>query len=46
MAKTKKRPNAYQPERYNKHTLHDDREYGFFWYEWLWRILRPVLVLQ
>ncbi|MBQ4088746.1 MAG: endolytic transglycosylase MltG [Clostridia bacterium] len=46
MAKTKRRPNAYQPERYNKHTLHDDREYGFFWYEWLWRILRPVLVFM
>lgn len=46
MAKTRKRPNVYRPERYNKRTLHDEREYGFFWYEWLWKIFRPVLVFM
>jgi len=46
MAKTRKRPNVYRPERYNKRTLHDEREYGFFWYEWLWKILRPVMVFM
>ena len=36
----------YRPESYNKKTLHSDREYGFFWYEWLWKVLRPVLVFM
>lgn len=44
MAKKTKRRSMYQPESYSKRTLHDDREYGFFWYEWLWKILRPVVV--
>ncbi len=26
---------------YNQKTLHRDREYGFFWYSWLWHLLRP-----
>lgn len=29
---------------YNQRTLHRDREYGFYWYSWLWHLLRPVLV--
>ena len=39
-------PSRYKPvhERYNAKTLHEDREYGFFWYSWLWRVLRPVLI--
>lgn len=40
----RKRPSAYRPERYSKRTLHDEREYGFYWYEWLWKLLRPVVV--
>lgn len=44
MPKRNVRPNAYKPERYNVKTLHEEREYGFFWYEWLWKILRPVLI--
>lgn len=43
MAK-KKRRGAYSHDRYNIKTLHEDREYGFFWYEWLWKVLRPVTV--
>lgn len=33
-----------QTERYNIKTLHEDREYGLYWYAWLWKILRPVLI--
>ena len=29
---------------YNQKTLRRDREYGFFWYSWLWQLLRPVMV--
>ena len=24
--------------------LHERRKYGFFWYDWIWKVLRPVLV--
>ncbi len=34
-----------QEKRYTEKTLHEDRQYGLFWYAWLWKILRPVLVL-
>lgn len=44
MPKKKRRPSAYRPERYNVKTLHEEREYGFFWYEWLWKLMRPVLI--
>ena len=30
---------------YDHHTLHEERSYGIFWYDWIWRLLRPVLVL-
>lgn len=30
--------------RYNQRTLHEDREYGFYWYAWLWGLLRTPLV--
>ena len=36
--------HAVHTERYNIKTLHEDREYGLFWYAWLWKILRPVLI--
>ena len=39
MAKKKKR-SGHLTER----ELHERRLYGFFWYDWLWRILRPALV--
>lgn len=29
---------------YNQRTLHKEREYGFYWYSWLWKIIRPVLI--
>ena len=40
MAKKKKRGAGRITER----ELHERRRYGFFWYDWLWRIIRPVLV--
>lgn len=49
---TKKKKHAKRPadrrlqeKRYTEKTLREDREYGLFWYAWLWRIMRPVLVL-
>ena len=41
MAKKKKRKARELTER----ELHERRRYGFFWYDWIWRLLRPVLVL-
>ena len=31
-------------KRYDAKSLHEERKYGFFWYDWLWRALRPALV--
>ena len=43
--KKKRKPRqAIETERYSIKTLHEDREYGLFWYSWLWKILRPVLI--
>ena len=39
MAKKKKRSGDL-----TERELHERRRYGFFWYDWLWRILRPALV--
>ncbi len=32
------------PRDYDHQTLHDERSYGFFWYDWIWRLLRPILI--
>ena len=40
MAKKKKRPLRDAEER----ELIESRRYGFFWYDWIWRVLRPILV--
>ena len=40
MAKKKKRVSRELDER----ELHERRRYGFFWYDWIWTVLRPVLV--
>lgn len=29
---------------YNQKTLHKEREYGFYWYSWLWHMIRPLLI--
>ena len=33
-----------RPMRYDQRTLREEREYGVYWYAWLWRILRPVTI--
>ena len=30
--------------KYTYRSLHEEREYGLFWYSGLWRVLRPLLV--
>lgn len=35
---------AVQTEQYNIKTLHEDREYGLYWYAGLWKLLRPLLI--
>lgn len=43
--KKKRKPRqSVETERYNIKTLHEDREYGVFWYAWLWKIMRPILI--
>lgn len=37
-------PRHHQQQDYTYEQLHQEREYGLFWYSWLWHILRPVLV--
>lgn len=39
------RRRAPEMNRYTRKTLHRDREYGLYWYAWLWKTIRPVLVL-
>lgn len=35
----------HKPEKdYTQESLHREREYGLFWYSWLWNLLRPVLM--
>ena len=34
----------FQSEKYSIQALHEDREYGMYWYAWLWKIVRPVLI--
>ncbi|MDO5327157.1 MAG: endolytic transglycosylase MltG [Clostridia bacterium] len=35
----------YQDEKeYTRESLHKEREYGLFWYSWLWQILRPLML--
>ncbi|MEA5066069.1 MAG: endolytic transglycosylase MltG, partial [Eubacteriales bacterium] len=35
----------HETDRYTQRTLHRDREFGFYWYAWLWKAARPLLVL-
>ena len=32
------------PDDYSYERLREEREYGLYWYSWLWNIARPVLV--
>ncbi len=31
-------------KQYDHQTLHEERKYGFYWYDWLWRGARPLLI--
>lgn len=42
--KRRKQRRVIEERRYNTGEIHDEREYGFFWYAWLWHILRKVLI--
>ena len=33
-----------EEKEYTHQSLRDEREYGFFWYSWLWQLLRPLLI--
>ena len=39
-----RRVPVIKSEKYSIRALHEDREYGLYWYAWLWKILRPVLI--
>ena len=41
----KKRKRWQEQEEYSYAQLMEEREYGLFWYSWLWHILRPILVI-
>lgn len=41
---TRRDSNPVRTESYNIKTLHEDRQYGLYWYAWLWKVLRPVLI--
>ena len=40
MAKKKKKRGGELTER----QWHEERRYGFYWYDWIWRVLRPLMV--
>ena len=40
----KKRRPTFHSERYSIRSLHEDRAYGLYWYAWLWKVIRPVLI--
>ena len=39
-----KRDPGFTSERYSIRALHEDRAYGLYWYAWLWKLIRPVLI--
>ena len=39
-----RRKPIFQSEKYSIRALHEDREYGLYWYAWLWKLLRPALI--
>lgn len=38
-------PKRRNEKDYDHETLRDERQYGFYWYSGLWRILRPILIV-
>lgn len=44
MAKAKRPARQKRFKEYDTETLMKEREYGFFWYDWIWRVVRPLLI--
>lgn len=44
--RVRKQREAFTTEQYSIKALHEEREYGLFWYAWLWKLLRPVLIFM
>lgn len=44
MAKAKRSARQKRYREYDSEALHDERKYGFFWYDWIWRAIRPLLI--
>lgn len=42
--RAQRRRPVFQTEKYSIRALHEDREYGLYWYAWLWKLVRPVLI--
>ena len=40
----RRRKPLFQSEKYSIRALHEDREYGVYWYAWLWKLVRPLLI--
>lgn len=43
MSHKKKYNRLFKTRRYTRESVMKDREYGLYWYDWLWHILRPTL---
>ena len=41
-----RRKPVFQAEKYSIRALHEDREYGMYWYAWIWKLVRPVLIFM
>ena len=37
--------DLFKPKRYSRESVHKDREYGLFWYDWIWQVVRRVLII-
>ena len=44
LRRARNRRICLSPVSYTHLELLESRRYGFFWYDWIWRILRPILV--
>ena len=41
---SRNRPHPDNERDYTIESLHREREYGVYWYSWIWHFLRPWLV--
>jgi len=44
--RVRKQREAFTTERYSIRALHEEREYGLFWYAWLWKLVRPIMIFM